>query len=827
MITKKHRTLISLILIGILISIACTVYAGSPSGADTFELTASPFTGGDNTGDGGTGNPNDLNYYYVGQLFTTTMRIVSGTGSNGADLWIDYDTNDMTASGLNTGSFFSNWVGQSIAGGRIKSSAYNNPGQYSSGAGNYGTVNFQLTRPTAANYGTGAPETLDINVGVIGNTTESNISRDGVDVLDDEEDFQFHIWADTKKPYAENPNPANTAVNVAVESNYTFDLRDSKNGEGDNSGVGTGVNTATPPGAITANDGTGAIDYTPYDSYACSGVWGTNLCATTLNPPSPLGIAGDTRSWKYSTLYTVIVSNFQDLASPAQNQLGDTNGPNTMDTKTWTFTTEDDTVAPRVTNETPARGSVSVPVDTNITVEITDRKTYPNGPSGTGVNSATCDINVSSPSFPLKTFHQGDPEVTITAINYGIRFAINPATDFGQNEVVSVRVFNCQDKALAPNTMVTDNYTFTTTDSDPPYVDTLVPADNTSIPADSNISFHIKDDGTGVDLANTVIYLNGTYYTNGGGAGSVTINGTKITFATSLDYNGGNYAGDTTNIAGAATDFTFTINPENNFPAGSVIPLIIYATDNSGNLMERAVYGFTTTGSSCSSGSTYCGTNTTWNGTTCTGTGGGSGGSSGGDCHSGNTAPFQAPKVKLAIDMQSITQIDENSVLVSWHSSMKGNSAVAYSDTSSKKNNSSPKYGYQNITEKHNDNSIYHSVVISELETGKLYYFKPITYVEKRGYITGEEQVMALRFAKKITEYIEKECPIHQPEQKEKPQPKIKPKPKAKPKIKAKKTIPYHPKKPILKVNKVERSGKNVKVWGKAAPLTKIKITIH
>ena len=72
------------------LAFAITVFADAPSGADTFQLLTGTQTGSDNTGDGGTGDGDDLNYYYVGQQFTTTIQIKSG-GASSANIWIDYN----------------------------------------------------------------------------------------------------------------------------------------------------------------------------------------------------------------------------------------------------------------------------------------------------------------------------------------------------------------------------------------------------------------------------------------------------------------------------------------------------------------------------------------------------------------------------------------------------------------------------------------------------------------------------------------------------------------------------------------------------------------
>ncbi|MFH2018742.1 MAG: hypothetical protein ABII98_01995, partial [bacterium] len=255
---------------------ASFVMAGAPSGSNWFQMMTNIQTGNDDTGDAGTGNPDDFNYYYVGQSFQTNIQI-SSTGTNAANIWVDFDTTLVTTTGAHIGTFYPYWAGQTMSAGRIKSTGYD-PSAYHSGTGNFGYIQWTVVKPVAFNYATTTYATFDINVGTIGLTTESNISRDGVDLLQDEEDFNVLLWADTKKPYAQNPSPASGTLGIAVDGAFTFELRDSKNGEGDDSGVGTGVNTTEPPGSITFDDGGGAVSYTPYDSFACSGIWGTNLC---------------------------------------------------------------------------------------------------------------------------------------------------------------------------------------------------------------------------------------------------------------------------------------------------------------------------------------------------------------------------------------------------------------------------------------------------------------------------------------------------------------------------------------------------------------------
>jgi|GEM_PF-907967 hypothetical protein len=721
------------------------VYGASPTSNNWFQLLVSPSTGYDETGDGGTGSASDYNYFYVGQTFTTDIQIKS-EHTNASNIWIDYDTTVFSSSNITTGTYFSSWSGQTITSGRIKSTGFNISAISSglSGSAGFGSVDFTALKPTEANYGINSPDTITINTGIIGSTTESNISYLGTDILQEVENFNLHIWADTKAPYVTNPDPTNGASGVDVDTSFTFDLRDSKNGAGDNTGVGTGVNTSMTADSILISDQTATSSYTANTSFSCSGTWGTNLCATDISPLSPLSIPGDNRHWEYDTDYTVQISGFRDYASSNQNQLGDTNGPNDLATTTYSFTTESDTVRPAVQNKVPAASSTGISIDTNIDFDIVDKKSA--NVSGTGVDVSTCAITISSPSFTSTTYQQGSTGVTVSSINYGYHFEIDPVTPFEQNETVSVNIHDCQDLSGVPNVMVTDIYTFTTSDSDTPFVDTKAPDDDETISVDDSISFHIKDDGTGIDLANTVIYLNGYYYTLSGGSGSVTNTGTKINFASSLKFAGGNYSGDTTTYSCTSgdRDCTFTLKPSEDFVAGEGIPVIIYTRDNSGNLMERVAYTATVEGGAClASGSSFCGSNTTWDASLskCTGTGGSSS-SSGGSGSSGSIVLIVRP------NSTSATQVNESTVLITWYSTLPSTSRVVYGTAPQTIVGPKPNYGYQFSTPEINSNSTYHAVEVTRLKAGEVYYFRPITRNDSTE-TYGSEVIMAPKFATK------------------------------------------------------------------------------
>jgi hypothetical protein len=729
---------------------AVPAFAGSPSGLDWFQLLTNQQTGADNTGDGGTGNGDDLNYYYVGQTFTSVIQIKStGPGATAGNIWIDYPSTTTTASNLTTGTFFNSWSGQVVSStvsagvGRVFSTGFNVPVTQSSGTGTFGTVDWTVTRPTELSLATSSPATLDINIGTIGNTTESNISLAGADLLDSAEDFQVHFWADTIKPFAETGNVASGTSGITIDTNYLFRLFDTRRGEGFSTstaynagGVGTGVNTAAPPGSLVLTPN----HFTPtsYDAYSCSGTWGTNVCDVTLDPPSPLAIGGDTRNWEYNQLYQLCISSYQDFASATQSQLGELNGPNAMNAKCFSFTTEADTVAPQVVSESPIAASTGNAVNTNITINVEDRKTYPSGPSGTGVATSTCNFNVWSPSQATTTYSAASPTVTTSATSYGKQYVINPAVDFAQNERVFVQASDCAD--LASNAMTVDTWYFNTSDSDAPFVINRSP-DNDQVAATStNIQFQIRDDGSGVDINNTVVYINGVYYTETGGAGTVTNSGTIIAFASSTDFT--SFWTST-----STAQYNFSIGPIA-FSEGESIPIIVYSRDLSGNLMPYYVYGLTANGSGiCPSGSTFCGSNTTWNGSTCVGSASSSSSSSSSSnvCSGGGSPIPVSPQVNNNV---MATQIDGDSVLLSWTSNYPGTSRVAFGDRSSS-DLRAPNQGYSQTTSEDTVLKTYHSIIIDGLDAGTLYFFRPVTMVNGET-IFGQEVLMVPVFATRV-----------------------------------------------------------------------------
>jgi hypothetical protein len=436
----------------------------------------------------------------------------------------------------------------------------------------------------------------------------------------------------------------------------------------------------------------------------------------------------------------------------------------------------------------------------------------------------------------------------VSTVPYGYQFTINPASDFAENETVSVSAFNCQD--VVGNTMTTDNWTFTTADSAPPYVNGESPSNDQTSALTQNVILHVKDDGSGVDIANTVLFVNGVYYTNTGGAGSVTTNGTKITFASSLNFNGTNYVGDTTSRTGTTADYTFTIDPQADFTAGEAVPVIVYSRDLSGNLMERVVYAFNATGSSssCPAGSTFCGSGTSFNGSQCVASGSSVVCASGSSQVGGGT-----PTGDIAINEPTvaISQVDETSFLVTWTTNIPGSSKVVY-DVLSSQNGEGPEFGYRFSSPEDFVSSTVHSVVVKNLAQGQVYFLRPVSQANRR-YASGLERVAVAKYRTEVvtqTELREIPGPVTQgtlvcpnpviiprpiPSGPVSPRPTVQVPPSTPPVplTTATVTAPVLPEPPATRSRRkptilnVRKDGKRVIISGDAEPLSVVYITIY
>ncbi|OQX82998.1 hypothetical protein B6D60_11225 [candidate division KSB1 bacterium 4484_87] len=209
---------------------------------------------------------------------------------------------------------------------------------------------------------------------------------------------------------------------------------------------------------------------------------------------------------------------------------------------------------PYILNKNPEHKAHRVEVDTTVSFDLYDDD------EGVDINSVHVVIGgveytSTSPNFS----YSGTPS------KYSV--TIVPVERFGYDQIVDVTV-NCDD--LAGWHMPTESYYFRTReDTDAPYTARWVPApDSTNIAVDANVTFHIYDDGEGVNLNSVVVNINGTIYT-----------------------------ADSTNFSysGTPNDYYIQIDPPMDFSFGEIVNVSIDAADNSANanIMSTFRYSFT------------------------------------------------------------------------------------------------------------------------------------------------------------------------------------------------------------------------------------------
>ncbi len=520
--------------------------------APYFQLRVSPSTGGDDTGDAGTGNPANYNYYFVGQTFTAQIRInTNNTNTISANVIIYYDKNYLEVQDtlpnpgvqIQPGTLYETYplTGNTIdtTNGIIRLTGYSASGVYNSGVseGVFGTITFKVIRQKTVNQGNiSNPAFVDIEFLGAGITTDSNINNESAqDILQSVEDSYWHLWPDTAEPYVDTFNPDDGATNVPVTQNLTFHFKDGE----------TRVDTSALKIKVK-KQGEGWQDYTSYASFSCSGPWGTNDCLVTVNPPG-------VRNWDYYTEYEVEIEDGEDKASPSQNPAG----PNKMDDVEYSFTTEPDIWAPYAQNYSPVKNATGVAIDTNVSFNIVDIE---GGITGTGVNLSTVRITVKGEKFCqsgcASAFLSATP-LTLNGFTYGYQITVNPAGDFQENEIVNVSIYDSSDNdnvdpLPTPNIMTPDNYTFTTIDTKRPYFTDHNPAKGAYFtPGTTNITFHVKDAGRGVDIDMVEVKVDTTTYTK--------------------NSPGFTYSGD-------SSDYFIEIEP-GDFTANKAVPIKLKASD--------------------------------------------------------------------------------------------------------------------------------------------------------------------------------------------------------------------------------------------------------
>lgn len=352
----------------------------------------------------------------------------------------------------------------------------------------------------------------------LGSTTDTNMAEDGgagTDVLDSVENLTLTFASDTTKPQFSSLSPAASATGVSITADLSFVITDS----------GAGVNSS----AVSAERNGSALSVT------------VSGCSTTDSNrvPSCNGSA-DLGTMSYNTVYTITATG------------GDLAVSTNTGSRTWQFTTEDDTDEPYVQNQSPASGATGVAVSSNVVFRIKDFKGQAGVVAGLGVDLSTVQVTITGAGITTETYQDGDPEFSSSGTSENYQITINPASNFPENTLVYVNISG-SDLHSPPNTMTTVQYSFRTVDSQGPQFSNFSPAQSaTNVVADTNIAFTVSDVGAGIDIGNTTVTVEGTAYDSGDPEFGYT---------------------------GTSASYDITINPASNFTGGQQVDVVISTRD--------------------------------------------------------------------------------------------------------------------------------------------------------------------------------------------------------------------------------------------------------
>jgi len=260
------------------------------------------------------------------------------------------------------------------------------------------------------------------------------------------------------------------------------------------------VNTLT---ATTGPSGRSAnLDWSGYDEaaqidvagyrvyYAAANFGNTQAAGVQLYTTVPAGrktatvngLTPNTQYWFAVVAYDEVPNPSTAVATPVT--------PATLTTR--------DTTGPVISNLSPANGATEVPANTIMGFRVSD--------AGVGVDIGTLFVEVTVGGTPVainvNTSDQGAyTQVTVT-----------PTNPFAWNDVVNVDVAVWdRDGNAAPDVP----WTFSiVTDTTNPQVTQQSPADGvTGVPVTTQVSFHLTDNKSGIDLSTLAVTFNGTNIT--------------------------------------------------------------------------------------------------------------------------------------------------------------------------------------------------------------------------------------------------------------------------------------------------------------------------
>ncbi len=329
-------------------------------------------------------------------------------------------------------------------------------------------------------------------------------------------EYSFEIVDDIQPPYTGEWNPEPGEDNVSIDTNVSFNIYDNIEG-------------------VDITSVVVDIQGIQFSYLNTSFTYQTipNGFTVTLDLPS---------DFDYGEIVTVQI-DAADLSQPA----------NVMATYIYNFQCVYDITPPYTGEYDPSPGQQNVPIDTDISFHIYDDEL------GVDINALQVDID-----GVLYSVANGNLSFSGNPADYSI--SINPTENFDYFQLVTVEI-DVADLAIPPNQLSGFSYTFQCiSDEETPYVTDLDPQplsiDN---PVNTNVSFHINDDGFGVDLNSVIVDVQDIVY-------SVALG--------NLFYSG------------TVNDYLFIIDPVEEFNSGDTVYVSIDASDLAVPANQMGTYSY-------------------------------------------------------------------------------------------------------------------------------------------------------------------------------------------------------------------------------------------
>ena len=208
----------------------------------------------------------------------------------------------------------------------------------------------------------------------------------------------------------------------------------------------------------------------------------------------------------------------------------------------------------------PRAGEDQIPVDSPIRFRVRDME------MGVDISTVTATVRYQNNAVTYGSSDTQNFQFSGTLDDFLCQ--VNMPDDFDFGDSVNV-VINAED--LAGNQMIPYRYWFICfIDNVPPYTGEYTPNINSiDNPVNTNISFNVYDQHSGIDLNELRIRVNDNYYTH---------------VSTSVSVNP--LIGD--------NGYQVIINPINNFAFNDLVNVTIWASDTHGNVMDSVAYQFQT-----------------------------------------------------------------------------------------------------------------------------------------------------------------------------------------------------------------------------------------